>query len=246
MKENVNEFDTLKSARKWLVAGLILIALAPLILTLPAYWSKLDFSTTSSIGDTIGGITSPIVGVLGSILIFYALIEQVRANKLLQNQIKEQSIKESLEINSREINQLYNNLKSSIDNFTYVSLDVNLFGQGQYLTGSEAIYKLFNDFYCDCHISEDELEGNPKITELTSILEICDVILNKISISTIPDKDVLNILTIHQFRYRIYPRLKLDIENLSQHRCDICEKDHGLPERLVELINNLITKTKEN
>ena len=43
--------------------------------------SNISFSETGQIGDTIGGITSPILAVLGAILTFFAFYIQYRANK---------------------------------------------------------------------------------------------------------------------------------------------------------------------
>jgi hypothetical protein len=48
-----------------------------------------------TVGDTIGGITSPVSQLLGSILIYLALKAQLDANKIIQNQVNEDN-KQSL------------------------------------------------------------------------------------------------------------------------------------------------------
>ena len=85
--EDINLPNVLKMARVLIWIGVIVVIVAPVLFTLPAFWSKLNFTQTSSIGETIGGITAPIVGVLGSSLVFCALMAQVSANKLVQVQI---------------------------------------------------------------------------------------------------------------------------------------------------------------
>lgn len=236
---------TLKQARRLLYIGIGLILLSPFLLTGHSFWNRLNFSQTGQIGDTIGGITAPIVNLLGAILVYLALKAQIEANLILKSQWDDQKNKDNIQTQSDEINQLYYNLKESIDNFNYYSFDSNEFGQGQYLTGSEAIYKLFNDFYCDkCHLSDEELKGNPKITELTSILEICDALISRIYQSAIPSKTVMQTLTCHQFRYRVFPYLSNLHGNFKKHYCEDCKKDHGLPDEMVRLITKLESCTK--
>jgi ABC-type nickel/cobalt efflux system permease component RcnA len=244
-QESPNHFDVTKPSNKTIIISAIVICLATVFAIAELINLNLKIETISDVSNILEAITNPIIGLLGAVLVYYALHEQVRVNKLVQQQIEQQNKKDILQSESTSINQLYSNLKSSIDNFNYSTLDTSQFGQGQYATGSEAIYKLFHDFYCDCNISESELSTNPKITELISILEICSDILSLLSKSSIPDREALNTLTKHQFRYRIYPMLHFDIENLSKHHCDFCNKEHGLPDKMVELIKQLDAWTKE-
>jgi hypothetical protein len=246
MKNNLeNKINVIKSANKVIASSVIIITIIVVLFSCVAMKLSLTLSDASSLSTVLGGIISPIIGISGSILVFFALHEQVKANGLVQEQIIQQNKDKALQNESDEIHQLYNNLKDSIDNFSYYTLDTYQFGHGQYVNGSEAIYKLFHDFYCDCHINESDITGNPKITELISILEICSIILQKLSKSSIPDKYVLRTLTKHQFRYRVYPKLNSELENLSKHYCNSCEKDHGLPDNMVDLIKRLESWTEE-
>ena len=76
--------DPTRKAQFLLVFGLILILVGPWLFTYPA--NIVDFSKTGSIGDTIGGITAPIVNFLGAILVYLALKAQVEANSLVWQQ----------------------------------------------------------------------------------------------------------------------------------------------------------------
>lgn len=228
---------------KWALIVLLLggafSVLLPVILTRNAFWYGFDFSQTGQIGDTIGGITAPLVNLVGAVLVYFALQAQVDANKTVQSQIVAQQEKESIENESKEIHQLYGYLKDSIDNFRYSTLDPYAFGEKGALIGSEGIFKLFQDFYCDYHLNEEAINFNPKITEIISMLEICDTILQKLSISIIPDMNTMRILTVHQFQYRIAPRLNQDGANLKKYHCDFCSAEHGLPDRIVSLIESI-------
>jgi hypothetical protein len=244
-KSNDKILKPLKQATRLLYIGIGIVLLSPLFFTGQNFWSRLDFTQTGQIGDTIGGITAPIVNLLGAILVYLALKAQIEANLILKKQLDDEKIKDGIQNQTDEINQLYYNLKESIDNFNYISFDSNEFGQGQYMTGSEAIYKLFNDFYCDkCHLSDEELKGNPKITELTSILEICDALITRIDKSSIPSKSVMKTLTCHQFKYRVFPYLSTLQGNFKKHYCEDCKKDHGLPDEMVRLITQIESCTK--
>lgn len=237
----------LKNGNTLLWIGIPIVLLAPFLFT--RTFGLIDFTETGTIGDTIGGITAPIIGLIGAVLVFLALKAQIQANILVQRQIENQEIEKKLELESSQLNKLYENLKSSIDNFSFTTLDTWDFhnNENKELKGSEAFYKLFQEFYCDAHMGEEDLKTNPKITEVISILEICDKLLDKISISNVYDKETLNTLTLHQFIYRVFPRLSGDFpENLEIHYCESCAKNHGLPEKISTLIKSIKSKCNES
>lgn len=66
-----------------LIAGVFGIFLGPLLLTRPYFgdWSFFDFSQTGQIGDTIGGITAPIVGLVSIFLLWLTFRAQLRFNE---------------------------------------------------------------------------------------------------------------------------------------------------------------------
>jgi hypothetical protein len=218
----------LKNGNLLLWVGIPIVLIAPFLFT--RKFGLLDFTQTGNIGDTIGGITAPIIGLIGAFLVFLALKAQTQANILVQQQIDSQEIEKKIENESLQLNKLYENFKSSIDNFSYTTLDTWEFANTDNveLKGSEAFYKLFQDFYCDSHLDENDLKTNPKITEVISILQICDTLLEKILKSNIYDKDTLYLLTMHQFIYRVFPRISSDYpNNIEIYYCESCEKNHG-------------------
>lgn len=231
---------TLKIGKIFLWIGIPISLLSPLIFT--QYSGISDFTTTGNIGDTIGGITAPFINILGAILVFLALKAQIQANLIIQDQIDQQELEKRLENESKQLNQYYSNLKSSIDGFKYSTLNTWELGNKENfeLIGSDAFYKMFQDFKCSYHDDEDDLKSNPKITELISMLVICDKLLNRINKSDIVDRETLWTLTSHQYLYRIFPRLSLDYPHcIDKYYCEDCKKDHGFPEKLSDLIKSI-------
>jgi hypothetical protein len=62
-------------------------------------WSAITFKNTSQIGDTIGAITSPIVALIGSILVYKVLQAQIIANKIITDPFEELT-KEQIQLNT--------------------------------------------------------------------------------------------------------------------------------------------------
>lgn len=75
-----------------LIIGVIGVVLAPWLFTRPYHgdWSFFDFSLTGQIGDTIGGITAPIVGLVSILLLWWTLRAQLKFNEEQDKINKEQ------------------------------------------------------------------------------------------------------------------------------------------------------------
>ena len=72
----------IKSEDVKLLSFAVIILFLPIVLTRAAILSIFDFSYTGEIGDTIGGITAPFVGLVSAYLIYKAFTVQVEANKI--------------------------------------------------------------------------------------------------------------------------------------------------------------------
>ena len=74
--------------KRVVAVSILVILVAPFLLTRPGF-EIMSFLNTGQIGDTIGGISSPIVGIVSIFLLAYTLIEQLDFNRkqvLLQKQ----------------------------------------------------------------------------------------------------------------------------------------------------------------
>lgn len=80
-----------KAAIASLLAGAFLFVVL-LALTSKSLHKVFDFSSTGQIGDTIGGITTPFIGVSSAILTFLAFFMQFKANETHNIQFNEQSL----------------------------------------------------------------------------------------------------------------------------------------------------------
>ncbi|WP_182650285.1 hypothetical protein [Flavobacterium sp. SOK18b] len=99
----------------FLTIGLILILFASIyLLTRENVFQSWDLSNTGEIGDTIGGITSPIINIIGSILIYVSFLEQNKANKIQTNQN-----------NFELLHELYKDQKDDFRNIIFASRSVN-------------------------------------------------------------------------------------------------------------------------
>lgn len=81
-----------KSKKTLVWVAIIFAVLTLLVCTLPflfTHFSILDFTETGQIGDTIGGIMSPFVGIIAAILTFLAFWIQYKANEEQKKAIEE-------------------------------------------------------------------------------------------------------------------------------------------------------------
>ena len=69
--------------------GITATLLSPVLLTQDSFWGIFDFTETGQIGDTIGGITAPIVGLVSIILLYITLKEQryFNAQQVIDNRV---------------------------------------------------------------------------------------------------------------------------------------------------------------
>jgi hypothetical protein len=99
--------------------GLVLIYLPVPILILPALTHYFDFSATGQIGDTIGGITAPILGLIGIWLVYLTFEEQRSANELQKDALKEQWKNSQSDKELTLIFELYGQARDEINELTY-------------------------------------------------------------------------------------------------------------------------------
>ena len=70
-----------KSITIVIIITVVLISAAPIIFTRSAFAKSLEFTGTGAIGDTIGGITAPFIGICSILLLFFTLKAQLDFNK---------------------------------------------------------------------------------------------------------------------------------------------------------------------
>lgn len=240
--------QTLRIARILLFVGVPLILISPYIFTRAAIWESFSFRDTGTIGDTIGGITAPFVNLLGAILVFYALKAQVKANELLQDQIDNENLKKESDNATENLNQLYNHLNESINNFKFQCLASGYVPDEENVihnecAGATGFDKMFLQIKCNFHGTEEDLLKDPCVSELYSILSIMNLLLDKLQTTKSNNKEILQILVKHQFDYKIMTRIRDENkEDLQVAYCESCERDHGIPSKILDLIEMIKSK----
>jgi hypothetical protein len=98
-----------KIALSFIIFAVLWIVFGPILVT---SYSIVNFAgdnnNTGQIGDTIGGITSPVVGLISIVLLYFTLIKQIESNKSNVS-----------EANFRIINEEVSILKKSVDQYSF-------------------------------------------------------------------------------------------------------------------------------
>lgn len=127
MKDNImDDSSRFKVVRWWhiplIIFFVVILVLAIIVFTLE--WSSKAFNNSGQIGDTIGGITAPFIGLVGAALIFYSFMAQVYANKIMMkfNQ-KTMSFNKQIEkfnkmiVEHNELNNIRNLISETIEDY---------------------------------------------------------------------------------------------------------------------------------
>lgn len=243
----INSNNILKFSTFILITGVIFAIVAPFIFTRD--FGGISFKETGPIGDTIGGITAPIVNLIGAVLVFFALHAQIEANKIIQNQIDSQKSDAIKSKNFDNLLRIYAELKKDIESFTYTRNEATgstremLTGgiQPVYITyqGNEAINKAYNEIkrdFCNSYNNKTIVysESTSHKTFLAS-LKILHTLLSKTFKDQLftEDKDTMIALLQYVFETKLKPSLSED------SICIQCKKHNALPEDLHELVSKI-------
>lgn len=203
--------------------GIVFLFISPFLFSLNTLWRRFDFSNTGQIGDTIGGITSPFISLLGAVLVYLSFKEQIKANKIQFEYIKkeEKSKKKSNNFDSAlrlidEFNQDFQKLKykehSGIEAFIEYSKDFitensNLIFKENIMLDNIINLLYLYDFLIG-KINNDEFFDNDK-----HILSLKTLLIHKTKLSS-SFKNLKSSIFDKEFsKYKTLDRLINDIEN---------------------------------
>jgi len=102
-----------------LIVGIIFAVISPVLFTMLSHFECFDFTNTGQIGDTIGGLTSPIINLISAIIIYYSFNEQLKANQIQVSALNDEKIRLNNEKEYNYISILLIELEKRIDNFEY-------------------------------------------------------------------------------------------------------------------------------
>jgi hypothetical protein len=123
LEEPKNNLYILDKRTIYISIGVILILIAAVFfITRTALSDEICLdSSTGVIGDTIGGITSPIIGLIGAILVYLSFQEQIKANAIQIGISREQSDLRDKERNFDVNMDLFKQIKEDYQKISYAN-----------------------------------------------------------------------------------------------------------------------------
>ena len=168
--------NSVNSYAKWtLILGAILIFILPFSVS---FLNLEVLGEYGPVGDTIGGITSPVSQLLGSILIYLALKAQLDANTIIQNQVNEDNKQSLIRHDLEQIHELYSFFQNNIKSFSY---DKDFSGRSSLIFGKRAIKHFFQDIE-DMNVNihnDDDILKIDGVREILGIINSAKLILQK-------------------------------------------------------------------
>ncbi|WMI69163.1 hypothetical protein [Mangrovimonas sp. YM274] len=107
------------------------------LFTEPVFWDRLNLTSTSSIGDTIGGITAPLLGIISVIFLYLTLNRQI-------DSINDQKLKNESDIIFMLLNQLEVEYNQIYMNNTSKDITTKLYGHEALTKYANSIFKYYN------------------------------------------------------------------------------------------------------
>lgn len=104
------------------LAFIVFAIIAPLIFTQPAIAEYFNFSDKGEIGDTIGGITAPIVGILSALLVYYSFRVQYLANEKQKEALKAEKDNRNREQNFQLLSKGLEKIQDVLNNIELVAV----------------------------------------------------------------------------------------------------------------------------
>ncbi len=166
--------ESLKEAKLVIFIGVFSLIFGPLLLSQPCGIGGFS-ETAAHIGDAIGGITAPITGLIGSILVFFALRAQIDANAQIQKQIEDQEKKEDYRLRVEYCSRQIELLASEINQYsaTFGFRLAKLEDQTVVHSGPHAFVELLDKVM----VSQIEFQSLEQIKKLPKLVQFIDILV---------------------------------------------------------------------
>lgn len=199
---------------------------------------------TEDLATTISGFLGTGLSFFGSVLVYHALKAQIKANKLVQDQIQTQENEAKRLKKIEYLNGRIALIKEEINTFNYsfISEEITSSGKQNY-QGSQAILKLLlnslHTYYGRIHKAPYEIE--PKLNELHALLLFFKLTLHEIKHCVDIDENTIKEM-LHVLKYLYESKIRQNFESIVKRENDIgknctmdCGWNHGLPESLKKI-----------
>ncbi|SEO20431.1 hypothetical protein SAMN05444671_0697 [Flavobacterium sp. CF108] len=197
-----------KNALAVLISGALLVLVFPYLMT--RKFGLIDFSETGNIGDTIGGITSPIVGFVGAILVYYALLEQIKANKIIQDQLNDQKNDDRQKKIVNYLNGKLEVVRADINDFEFI--EVGTFTKSEKIyKGGDGLSKFLELYKKEKTENEEELlEDVYHLEKFRLLLEYIDDFVSDVVADKVNADDKKYLLQSLKYHYKSKIKIHLD------------------------------------
>lgn len=101
------------------IGAILVLFGAVILLTRPAVIPLFDLSEKGSIGDTISGITTPIISFVGAILVYLSFQAQIEANRIQRTALKEEAKANKQQQNFNSLLDIFKQLKEDYNYLEY-------------------------------------------------------------------------------------------------------------------------------
>ncbi|MDR1005715.1 MAG: putative phage abortive infection protein [Bacteroidales bacterium] len=210
-----NKFRTFDKLSLWLIGiaiFLIIIAFAsPYLIT---KYSLIDFTETGQIGDTLGGIMNPFIGIASIIVMFLAFYMQYKANEIQKRQFK---------INQFE-SQFFEMLKTHKENIAEISVEPFHYWENdikttQIISGRRALDYIIEEINIAYHINKAITQNENRFESASCLGEAYSFVWNGIENKRLDKKYPENLLEF-LIEYRNPKKLTL-VEKLASEEYGI-------------------------
>ena len=209
---------------KWLIGiGITLAVFAlfsPFIFTRDCLFDSVNFSNTGPIGDTIGGLTAPFIGVASVICMYFAFRMQLDANKIMQSQFErnqfENQFFEMLKTHKENVNEIF----VETIYYTYDSNIQRDLKHTQTLSGIRALEYIIEEINIAYHINKamNENSFNPKKCLNEAYYFVWNGIENEKQSSILAKKTLLDYLIIFRTNISHHKKQATISEILYQYK----------------------------
>lgn len=228
IKEEIVKLDKVV---KWiLISGVVVLIAMPIVATQLDWF--FDYTNTGQIGDTIGGLTAPVIGVVSALLIYFSFRAQINANRIIQDQIDDQKLEDASKRNFEHQMERYRHLKEYIDDFSFAHKEkgerVLDPGRSVLIRGGEAISQYLLDAIAKAYRQMPSKFISVEMSQLKTIVAFFVLILNNIKPS-VNDKNsefIFNLIEIKFYRNIWDARSKeilMVVDNRQSYAADLVD-----------------------
>ncbi|WP_299681150.1 hypothetical protein [uncultured Tenacibaculum sp.] len=184
--------------------------------TRPYFLKSFNFSETGQIGDTIGGITAPVINIIGAWLVYLSFKEQMEANKFQYKLLKDQEDALKKDRNFQIALELFNSLKEE-NSFLYKDPE-NISTLKRLIN---ALKQLDNDGYEDEQIKKTVKNYLSILNKWKYIIIEYEFIKNHIENSNLRNEERLKIDTLVDSFYKTFLKDDTDYIKMFLNKHDI-------------------------